>query len=59
MVGATVTNVLVLDTSPVLTVLLGLAAGGVAWDRLGRRGLGRRGLGRRGQGRPSELSSRR
>ena len=44
MTGATVTNVVVLDTSPVLTVLLGLAAGGTAWALSARRGAGRRGL---------------
>nr|WP_243851265.1 DoxX family protein [Modestobacter marinus] len=38
MVGATVTNVAVLHTSPVLTVALGLAAAGVAWARPGQRG---------------------
>ncbi|WP_222193717.1 DoxX family protein [Modestobacter italicus] len=74
MVGATVTNLVVLDTSPALTVLLGLVAGMIAWARLtgrapDRRGLARQGpgrpgartagLGRRGQGRPSEVSSRR
>jgi len=41
MVGATVTNVAVLDASPVLTVVLALAAGAVARVRLGRRGQSR------------------
>jgi uncharacterized membrane protein YphA (DoxX/SURF4 family) len=33
MVGATVTNVVVLGVSPVLTLVLLAAAGGVAWSR--------------------------
>ncbi|KGH45943.1 hypothetical protein IN07_14245 [Modestobacter caceresii] len=38
MVGATVTNVAVLHTSPLLTVVLGLAAAGLAWVWPGQRG---------------------
>ena len=38
MAGATVTNVVVLGTSPLLTVALGLVAAGIAWSLLGRRG---------------------
>ena len=42
MIGATVTNLLVLQTSPVLTVVLGLAAAAVARARTGRRVQGQR-----------------